>query len=312
MDQQKIGRYIAERRKALGLTQAQLAQQLGVTDKSVSKWERGVCLPDVSLYQPLCKILGITFSEFFSGEPAEHPIDASIAEKTILAVAEDGEARRKKYNRIITILVVIGLLLSASLFYAMRQTVRDPLSFKDHIRQSQLEPSQWQMVHMLSGRNSAFPYDFSYKQDLPWLSFIIREYRQGELINETMVGAVHVGEVRDPKKNKVTGSIVLLLDKNAGELTLSVSDTKGGVYSFNGVFEPLPEGQSLDVYPQLGGSVLEADREIQLVGYAYREDGSGQSIVPADSMHDPATEEEKLQNMDYYFSLTCCFGEKLQ
>ena len=177
MDQQKIGRYIAERRKALGLTQAQLAQQLGVTDKSVSKWERGVCLPDVSLYQPLCKILGITLSEFFSGEPAEHPIDASIAEKTILAVAEDGEARRKKYNRIITILVVIGLLLSASLFYAMRQTVRDPLSFKDHIRQSQLEPSQWQMVHMLSGRNSAFLYDFSYKQDLPWLSFIIREYR---------------------------------------------------------------------------------------------------------------------------------------
>jgi len=83
------------------------------------------------------------------------------------------------------------------------------------------------------------------------------------------------------------------------------------VYSFNGVFEPLPEGQSLDVYPQLGGSVLEADREIQLVGYAYSEDGSGQSIVPADSMHDPATEEEKLQNMDYYFSLTCCFGEKL-
>ena len=44
MDQQKIGRYIAERRKALGLTQAQLAQQLGVTDKSVSKWERGCLL----------------------------------------------------------------------------------------------------------------------------------------------------------------------------------------------------------------------------------------------------------------------------
>ena len=77
---------------------------------------------------------------------------------------------------------------------------------------------------------------------IPW----IREYRQGELINETMVGAVHVGEVRDPKKNRVTGSIALLLDKNAGELTLSVSDAKGGVYSFNGIFEPLPEGQSLD------------------------------------------------------------------
>lgn len=99
--------------------------------------------------------------------------------------AENGTTRRKKYNRIIAILTVIGLLLF-SFFYVMRQTVRDPYAFKDYIRQSKLEPSQWQMVRMLSGRNSAFLYDFSYKQDLPWLSFIVREYRQGELINETM------------------------------------------------------------------------------------------------------------------------------
>lgn len=51
MDQSKIGAYIAVKRKAQGLTQAQLAQKLGVSDKSVSKWERGVCLPDVSLFQ---------------------------------------------------------------------------------------------------------------------------------------------------------------------------------------------------------------------------------------------------------------------
>lgn len=226
--------------------------------------------------------------------------------------AENGTTRRKKYNRIIAILTVIGLLLLFSFFYVMRQTVRDPYAFKDYIRQSKLEPSQWQMVRMLSGRNSAFLYDFSYKQDLPWLSFIVREYRQGELINETMVGAVHVGEARDSKKNKVTGNIALLLDMHTGELTLSVSDTKGGVYSFNGVFEPLPENQSLDVFPQMGGSILDADREMRLVGYAYNDGGSGQSIVPADSMHDMTAEEEKLQNMDYYFSLTCCFGEALR
>ena len=50
MDQSKIGAYIAVKRKAQDLTQAQLAQKLGVSDKSVSKWERGVCLPDVSLF----------------------------------------------------------------------------------------------------------------------------------------------------------------------------------------------------------------------------------------------------------------------
>ena len=57
MDLIRIGQYIAGKRKALGLTQKQLAEKLGVSDKSVSKWERGVCLPDVSLYTELCAAL---------------------------------------------------------------------------------------------------------------------------------------------------------------------------------------------------------------------------------------------------------------
>ena len=54
--------------KKIGLTQRQLAEKLSVTDKSVSKWERGIHLLDASLYIPLCEILGITISEFFLGE----------------------------------------------------------------------------------------------------------------------------------------------------------------------------------------------------------------------------------------------------
>ena len=68
MDLIKIGKYIAEKRKALGLTQKQLAEQLGMSDKSVSKWERGICLPDVSVYMELCGILGISMNEFLAGE----------------------------------------------------------------------------------------------------------------------------------------------------------------------------------------------------------------------------------------------------
>ena len=64
MDQVKIGRYISEKRKTLGLTQAELAEKLGMSNKSVSKWERGVCLPDVSVYMELCGILGISLNEF--------------------------------------------------------------------------------------------------------------------------------------------------------------------------------------------------------------------------------------------------------
>ena len=58
MDLIKIGKYIAGKRKSLGMTQKQLAEKLGMSDKSVSKWERGVCLPDVSVYKELCSILG--------------------------------------------------------------------------------------------------------------------------------------------------------------------------------------------------------------------------------------------------------------
>ena len=54
MDLIKIGKYIAGKRKELGMTQRQLAEKLGMSDKSVSKWERGVCLPDVSVYKGRC------------------------------------------------------------------------------------------------------------------------------------------------------------------------------------------------------------------------------------------------------------------
>ena len=68
MNQEKIGKLIAECRKEKKMTQVELADKLSVTDKSVSKWENGKCLPDVSLYRDLCNILGITLNEFFAGE----------------------------------------------------------------------------------------------------------------------------------------------------------------------------------------------------------------------------------------------------
>lgn len=67
MDTRKIGRFIAACRKEQHLTQEQLAQMLGVTGKSVSKWENGICLPDALLYEPLCAILDITVGELFAG-----------------------------------------------------------------------------------------------------------------------------------------------------------------------------------------------------------------------------------------------------
>lgn len=68
MDQEKIGRFIAEQRKAVNLTQAQLAEQLAVTDRAVSKWETGKAMPDSSIMLSLCEILHITVNDLLSGE----------------------------------------------------------------------------------------------------------------------------------------------------------------------------------------------------------------------------------------------------
>ena len=68
MNQEKIGKFISSLRKEQNLTQEQLAEKLGVSNKSVSRWENGKCLPDVSLYKDLCHILGITLNDFFAGE----------------------------------------------------------------------------------------------------------------------------------------------------------------------------------------------------------------------------------------------------
>lgn len=68
MDQKRAGAFIAAMRKGKGFIQAELAEKLGVTDKSVSKWECGRCLPDASLMQPLCQAPGVSLSGLFAGE----------------------------------------------------------------------------------------------------------------------------------------------------------------------------------------------------------------------------------------------------
>lgn len=67
MDKMKIGKFIATCRKDKKITQEQLAEILGITSKSVSKWENGICLPDASLYEVLCNTFDITINELFEG-----------------------------------------------------------------------------------------------------------------------------------------------------------------------------------------------------------------------------------------------------
>lgn len=68
MDQQKIGKFIAQCRKDKKITQQELANKLGITDRAVSHWENGRSIPDISLYKDLCNELGISIEELINGE----------------------------------------------------------------------------------------------------------------------------------------------------------------------------------------------------------------------------------------------------
>ena len=100
MDLIKIGKYIAGKRKELGMTQKQLAEKLGMSDKSVSKWERGVCLPDVSVYSDLCLILGISINEFLAGEDIAQENIERKSEENIIGVATDSKHKQRRLKAV--------------------------------------------------------------------------------------------------------------------------------------------------------------------------------------------------------------------
>ena len=95
MNQMKIGKFIAECRKQKGLTQMQLAEKLGITDKAISKWERGIAMPDSSIMLQLCEILGISVNELLSGEKIQMENNDQKNEQILLDMAKELEAKNK-------------------------------------------------------------------------------------------------------------------------------------------------------------------------------------------------------------------------
>lgn len=110
MDQIRIGKFIAQLRKEQGITQRQLADKLGISDKTVSKWECGNGLPEVALMLPLCSILNITVNELLSGERISETDYRLKAEKNMMNLIE--ENRENKRNLLLSVLCVIITLIA--------------------------------------------------------------------------------------------------------------------------------------------------------------------------------------------------------
>lgn len=113
MDQIKIGRFIANRRKLKNLTQMQLAEKLGISDRAVSKWETGKSLPDSSIMLELCSILEITVNDLLTGEVVTVENYNKELENNLLQMVKEKE---KAHKQLLTFEVFIGVLVSVILF----------------------------------------------------------------------------------------------------------------------------------------------------------------------------------------------------
>ncbi len=112
MDQIKIGRFVASQRKERGLTQAQLAETLGVTDRAVSKWENGKSLPDYSVLPSLCDALGISVNELLCGEKIAMENNDKKQEQLLLDMTKELQQKNKiiwKDMWIIMLASMVGL-----------------------------------------------------------------------------------------------------------------------------------------------------------------------------------------------------------
>lgn len=115
MNQEKIGKFIAKCRKDKKMTQTELAEKLGVTDKSIGNWENGRNMPDLSLFKPLCDELGITINDLMSGEKISKDKYQERFEENIVNTIDYSTKQTSKYHLTISlILVIFGLFIAMS------------------------------------------------------------------------------------------------------------------------------------------------------------------------------------------------------
>jgi transcriptional regulator with XRE-family HTH domain/DNA-directed RNA polymerase subunit RPC12/RpoP len=115
MDLKKIGKFIAENRKKAGFSQESLAEELDISNRSISKWERGICLPETSKMPALCKLFNITINDLFSGEIVDMKNNNKKLEENLLALAKEKEQKDKQLLTLEWVLGGIGLVA----FFAM-------------------------------------------------------------------------------------------------------------------------------------------------------------------------------------------------
>ena len=114
MDLEKIGKFVAKKRQENNFTQESLAEELDISNRSISKWERGICLPDANNMAKLCKLFNISYNELLSGEELKKADYEKRAEENLKEFSRIETAQNKKfflYENVIGCMAVIPCLI---------------------------------------------------------------------------------------------------------------------------------------------------------------------------------------------------------
>lgn len=228
MDLIKIGKYIAFKRKEQGLTQKQLAEKLNMSDKSVSKWERGICLPDVTVYLELCEILGISINEFLAGEDIPKETIEQKAEENIIQITKDNKNKQKYLKKIIRLLIVmlVVFIFITSIFIYKKLT--QP---QNYIEPYLEKSTEMQTANMLSSHpGNILLFHYNSKKNYDSLTMYLTQYQKGKKISDKEICTFY----NNPSKGTNTGNIALVVDYEAS--TLKIIDAfEDGYYVAEGI-----------------------------------------------------------------------------
>lgn len=298
MDLVKIGKYIAGKRKALGMTQKQLAEKLNMSDKSVSKWERGICLPDVSVYMELCEILGISINEFLAGEDIDAENVEKKSEDNIIQVTKDSKKKQKNLKSILAVVTTFAVIMVLVLGVVFVHKVMQP---KNYITAVDRTSAEMKTAELLSGADGAYLFNFYAKEEYKILTIYLSEYQAGELINKSKVADLDYDGIESAKR----GVIAVIPDFELFRVKLIIADD----YSKCSTDFPILENvENREYYgrsaTQVEGEVpIQRDTEQGLMALIYGEDGL--EAIPVKEMEQGNFREKN----DYVYYLSFRFGK---
>ena len=128
MNQVTIGKYISQKRRELNLTQEELAEKLGVSNKTISKWENGKCMPDYSIIQNLCDSLHTTLAELMDGEDADSSVRVYDDNQILDLLRRTQELEKQRRVQSGLILIILGIASNAMAATIGGSNVKDFLS----------------------------------------------------------------------------------------------------------------------------------------------------------------------------------------